>query len=74
MRVNEQAVSFAAFSLAKALATELMRKGILGRLEFIAAISREIEAQQSVAEPTNEDAAALLEIYCDEVQNQFDLD
>ena len=69
MRINEQAVSFAAFSLAKALATELMRKGILSRQELVAAVSREIEQQQRIAEPTNEDAAALLEIYCDEVQN-----
>ena len=29
MHINEDAVSFAAFSLAKVLAVELMRKGIL---------------------------------------------
>ena len=69
MRINEQAVSFAAFSLAKALATELVRKGLLGRQELVAAISREIEEQQTIAEPTSADAAALLEIYCDELQD-----
>jgi len=69
MRINEQAVSFAAFSLAKALATELVWKKILGRQELIAAISREIEAQQGIAEPTSVDAAALLEIYCDEIRD-----
>jgi hypothetical protein len=69
MRINEQAVSFAAFSLTKALATELVRKGILDREELIAAILREIEEQQKIAEPANVDAAALLEIYCDEIQS-----
>jgi hypothetical protein len=69
MRINEQAVSFAAFSLAKAMATELVRKGLLGRQELVAAISREIEEQQTIAEPTSADAAALLEIYCDEIRN-----
>jgi len=69
MRVNDEAVSFAAFSLAKVLAAELIRKGMLDRQELIAAISLEIEGQQRVAEPTNEDAAVLLTAYCDEVRN-----
>ena len=39
MDVNREAISFAAFSLAKILAAELMRKGILDQQEFLSAIS-----------------------------------
>jgi hypothetical protein len=67
MHINEDAVSFAAFSLAKILAAELLRKGILHREELISAISREINEQRKIAEPMNEDAATLLTVYSDEI-------
>jgi hypothetical protein len=67
MRINEEAVSFAAFSLVKILAAELLRKGIFDRAELVSAISSEIAAQRKIAAPTNEDAAVLLAIYCDEL-------
>ena len=68
MRINEEAVSFAAFSLTKILAAELMRKGILDREELIMMIRKEIDEQRTIAESTNEDAATLLAVYCDEIQ------
>jgi hypothetical protein len=67
MHINEEAVSFAAFSLAKALAAELLRKGIVSREELISAISREVEEQRKTPTVTNEDAATLLTVYCDEI-------
>ena len=67
MRINEEAVSFAAFSLTKILAAELMRKGILDKNEFLSAISNQIAEQRGNAAPTNEDAAVLLEVYRDEI-------
>jgi len=67
MRINEGAVDFAAFSLAKILASELLRKEILDRKELISAISREIDEQRKIAEPMNDDAATLLAVYCDEI-------
>ncbi len=70
MRINEEAVSFSAFSLAKILAAELLRKGILDREELILAIRKEIDEQRTIAEPTNEDAATLLAVYCDEIQTR----
>ena len=68
MRINEEAVSFSAFSLTKILVGELLRKGILDREELISAIRKEIDKQRTIAEPTNEDAATLLAVYCDEIQ------
>ena len=44
MDVNREAISFAAFSLAKILAAELLRKGILDHQEFLSAISDEVRA------------------------------
>jgi hypothetical protein len=70
MRINEEAVSFAAFSLAKVLATELLRKGILTREELISAISAETDLQRTIAEPLNQDAATLLAVYCDELNEE----
>ena len=67
MRINEAAVSFAAFSLAKILAAELMRKGLLDKKELLSAISSQIDEQRSNAAPTNEDAAVLLEVFRDEI-------
>ena len=67
MHINKEAVSFAAFSLAKILAAELLRKGILDRQKFVSAISSEIDEQQRIAATTNEDAAALLMVYRDEI-------
>jgi hypothetical protein len=67
MHINEDAVSFAAFSLTKILAAELLRKGILNREEFLSAIGREIDDQRRIGAPTNQDAATLLDIYCDEI-------
>lgn len=66
MHINEEAVSFAAFSLAKILAAELLRKGILDREDLVAAISGEIDHQRKIAAPLNEDAATLLAVYCEE--------
>jgi hypothetical protein len=67
MRVNEEAVSFAAFSLAKILAAELLRKGILDRDGLISAISNEIDNQRTIRAPVNEDAATLLAVYWEEI-------
>ena len=67
MHINEEAVSFSAFSLTKILVTELLRNGILDREEFILAIRKEIDEQRTIQKPTNEDAATLLAVYCDEI-------
>jgi hypothetical protein len=67
MRINEEAVGFAAFSLAKILASELLRKGVLDREGLISAISSEISEQRKTQAPTNEDAATLLAVYCEEI-------
>jgi hypothetical protein len=67
MHINEEAVSFSAFSLTKILVAELLRKGILDREDLISAIRKEIVEQRKIAEPKNEDAATLLEVYCDEI-------
>jgi len=67
MHINDDAVSFAAFSLAKILAAEMLRKGILDHQDLVSAVSREIERQQGLGTPANEDAAVLLTIYRDEI-------
>lgn len=67
MRINEDAVSFAAFSLAKILAGELLRKGILDKKELLLAISSQIHEQRANDTPTHEDAAVLLEVFRDEI-------
>ena len=67
MDVNREAISFAAFSLAKILAAELLRKGILDQQEFLSAISDEVERQRGIATATNADAAVLLTVYRDEI-------
>jgi hypothetical protein len=67
MHINEDAVSFAAFSLAKVLAAELLRKGVFDRQEFLSAITSEIDRLRNIATATNEDAATLLTVYCDEL-------
>jgi hypothetical protein len=67
MQVNKEAISIAAFSLAKILAAELLRKRILDREELISAISREIDEQRKIGVPASEDAATLLTVYCDEL-------
>jgi hypothetical protein len=67
MHINEDAVSFAAFSLAKALVAELLRKGVLDREGLVSAISSERAEHRKVAAATNEDAAVLLEVYRDEM-------
>jgi hypothetical protein len=67
MDVNREAISFAAFSLAKILAAELLRKGILDHQEFLAAISDEAERQRAIATATNADTAVLLTVYRDEI-------
>jgi hypothetical protein len=67
MHINEDALSFAAFSLAKVLAAELLRKGILDREELVSAISGEIAEHRRIATATNEDAATLLTVYLDEM-------
>ena len=67
MHINEDAVSFAAFSLAKILVAELLRRGILDREELVSAISSEIAEHRKIAAATNEDAAVLLEVYRDEM-------
>ena len=74
MRVNEEAVSFAAFSLTKIVVAQLLRQGILDREELILAIRKEVDEQRTIAEPTNQDAATLLAVYCDEIQPRMDLD
>ena len=74
MRVNEEAVSFAAFSLTKIVVAQLFRQGILDRDELILAIRKEVDEQRTIAEPTNQDAATLLAVYCDEIQPRMDLD
>ena len=67
MHINEDAVSFAAFSLAKVLVAELVRKGIFDREELISAISSETAELRKIAAATNEDAATLLTVYCEEL-------
>jgi hypothetical protein len=67
MHINEDAVSSAAFSLAKVLVAELLRKGIFDRLELISAISGETDELRKIATATNEDAATLLTVYCEEI-------
>jgi hypothetical protein len=67
MHINEDAVSFAAFSIAKVLVAELLRKGVLDRGELLSAISSEIAEHRKIAGATNEDAAVLLEVYRDEM-------
>jgi len=67
MHINEDAVSFAAFSLSKILAAELLRNGVLDRDGLVSAILIEVEALRRTAAPTNEDAATLLTVYCDEI-------
>ena len=67
MHINEDAVSFAAFSLAKVLVAELLRKRILDREELVSAISGEIAEHRRIATATNEDAATLLTVYLDEM-------
>ena len=67
MHINEEAVSFSALSLTKILVAELLRQGILDREELILAIRKEIDEQRTIAGPKNEDAAALFEVYCDEI-------
>jgi hypothetical protein len=68
MRINEEAVSFSAFSLTKILVAELLRKEVLDREAFISAVRKEIDEQRTIQNPTNEDAATLLAVYCDEIQ------
>ena len=67
MDVNREAISFAAFSLAKILAAELLRKGILDQQEFLSAISDEAERQRAIPTATNADTAVLLTVYRDEI-------
>ena len=67
MHINEDVVSFAAFSLAKVLVAELLRKGVLDREKLLSAISNEIAEHRKVAAATSEDAAVLLEVYRDEM-------
>ena len=67
MDVNREAISFAAFSLAKILAAELMRKGILDQQEFLSAISDEVRPATRIATATNADTAVLLTVYRDEI-------
>jgi hypothetical protein len=67
MHINEDAVSFAAFTLAKVLAAELLRKGIFDRKELLSAISRETDELRKIATATHEDAATLLAVYCEEL-------
>jgi hypothetical protein len=67
MHINNDAIAFAALSLAKLLAAELLRKGVLDQREFLSALSREIEQQRAIPTPGNADAATLLSVYHDEV-------
>ena len=67
MHINEHAVSFAAFSLVKILANELLRNGVLDQQVFLSAISTEINEQQKLGLPRNEDAATLLSTYLAEI-------
>ena len=67
MQINEHAVSFAAFSLVKILANELVRNGPLDQQVFLSAISTEINEQQKLGLPRNEDAATLLSTYLTEI-------
>ena len=74
MHINEEAVSFAAFWLTKIVVAQLLRQGILDRGELILAIRKEVDEQRAIAEPTNQDAATLLAVYCDEIQPPMDPD
>ncbi len=67
MHINEDAVSSAAFSLAKVLVAELLRKGIFDRQELISAISGETGELRKIAPATNEDATTSLTVYCEEI-------
>ena len=67
MHINEHAVSFAAFSLVKILANELVRSGVLDQQVLLSAISTEIKEQQELGLPRNEDAATLLSTYLAEI-------
>ena len=72
MDVNREAISFAAFSLAKILAAELLRKGILDQQEFLSALSDEVDRQRGILTATNADAAVLLTVYRDEMDPAAD--
>jgi hypothetical protein len=72
MDVNREAISFAAFSLAKILAAELLRKGILDQQEFLSALSDEVDRQRGIPTATNADAAVLLTVYRDEMDPAAD--
>jgi hypothetical protein len=67
MHINEHAVGFAAYSLARVLAAELLRKGILDHQEFVSAILNEIVEQRKVDIARNQDTATLLSVYVDEI-------
>lgn len=67
MDINKDAIGSAALSLAKVLAAELLRKGILDYQEFVAAVSSEIDRQRGLAAPANADTAVLLSVYLDEI-------
>jgi hypothetical protein len=67
MQVNEEAVSFASFSIVKIVAAELLRRGVLDRLEFLSAISLEIDRLSEIGTTRNEDAATLLTAYRNEL-------
>jgi len=44
------------------------------RDELISAIRKEVDEQRTIAEPTNQDAATLLAVYCDEIYPRMDPD
>ena len=67
MDINREAIGFAALSLAKVLAAELLRKGILDYQEFAAAVSSEIDRQRGLPAAANADTAVLLSVYLDEI-------
>ena len=67
MHINEEAVSFATFSLTKIVVAQLLRQGVLDRDELILAIRKEVDEQRTIADPKNLDAASLLAVYCDEI-------
>ena len=73
MHVNKEAISFAAFSLAKIIAAELLRKGIFDHQEFLSGISSEIDRQREVPTVAGEDTAVLLTIYRDEIDPGADV-
>ena len=67
MDINKEAISFAALSLVKIIASELLRKGILDHQEFLSAITSEIDRQRAIPTATNADTAVLLTVYRDEI-------